>query len=100
MRMSHCDGDLDALHRDGFHFHCTCSQLLYVLEYANILMYETKKNHDYSLSYSLVPVLAHLLNNGGETPSLLDIYEVGPQRLPNLGSMLFQAILVKQVMHR
>ena len=59
-----------------------------------------KKIHDYSLSYSLVPVSGHLLNNSGEARGLLGIYKDSPQRLPKLGSMLFQAIFVKQIMHR
>jgi hypothetical protein len=85
MRKSYYDGGPDALHRDGFHFHSTCPYLLCVLEYAHILMNETKKIHGYSLSYSLVPESGHLLNNSGETRALLGIYKDSPKCLPKLG---------------
>ena len=100
MRKSRCDGSLDALHRDGFYFHSTCPHFSYILEYANILIVETKKIHNFSMSNSLVPISGYLLNNSEDTLSSLGIYKARSQRLLKLGSKLFQAILVKQVMHR
>ena len=75
MHKSSYDGGPDALHCDGFHFHSTYLYLLSILEYAHILMNETKKIHIYSLSYSLVPESGHLLNYSGETRDLLGIYK-------------------------
>ena len=63
-------------------------------------MNEAKKIYNFSMFYSLVPVSGHLLNNGDETQGLLGINKDSTQHLPNLDSMLFQAIFVKQIMHR